>query len=344
MDYLTSAGNLQRRFILATYVWFDATMHARCKYRTLEVAVALSPPMWECDTNICLRPVRVVHDSLAASLKDSERGVVVLCECLNSTTGAPMPFNTRALAKAVFEKGRNVHPCFAIEQEYVLCDAATGQPWKWDIWFADASLPKKTAASCGIGAGHAIGREIALEHFHACLAAGLTMLSMKSGKIPAQWCFEVGPLEGLHASEELLLARFFLNVICERHGLKALCHPKPKRKCEGSACVVKYSNEQTRREDGLTEILIIFQNLSDRHHEDMSQYGKDNEKRLDGIDASAFDTFSYSLGDVDDRASVNVPRSVFQKKSGYFEDLRPAANCDPYVVTSRIHEAAVWVV
>ena len=160
----------------------------------------------------------------------------------------------------------------------------------------------------------------------------------------------MGPTEGLRASDELLLARFFLETLCEQRGLKPLYHPKPKRKCRGSACIVKYSNDQTRAEDGLTELLLIIHNLSRSHGDSVPYFGKDNEKRLDGVTASSFSEFGYGVGGGgiggvggtgDKIASVNIPSLVFFEKRGYFEDRRPGANCDPYTVTALIHDSAV---
>jgi glutamine synthetase len=37
-------------------------------------------------------------------------------------------------------------------------------------------------------------------------------------------------------------------------------------------------------------------------------------------------------------ASIRVGRDVEREGCGYFEDRRPAANVDPYVVTSKIFE------
>ena len=35
-------------------------------------------------------------------------------------------------------------------------------------------------------------------------------------------------------------------------------------------------------------------------------------------------------------ASIRIPRDAEREKKGYFEDRRPAANADPYVVTGKI--------
>jgi glutamine synthetase len=40
-------------------------------------------------------------------------------------------------------------------------------------------------------------------------------------------------------------------------------------------------------------------------------------------------------------ASIRIPREAEYNGYGYFEDRRPAANMDPYVVTSKIAETVI---
>ena len=41
------------------------------------------------------------------------------------------------------------------------------------------------------------------------------------------------------------------------------------------------------------------------------------------------------------KASVRVGNETFAKKAGYFEDRRPAANMDPYLVTGMIFDTCI---
>ena len=45
---------------------------------------------------------------------------------------------------------------------------------------------------------------------------------------------------------------------------------------------------------------------------------------------------SFSWGVASRKCSVRVGNETAQKGYGYFEDRRPAANMDPYVVTSLV--------
>lgn len=320
---------------LATYVWIDGTGHLRCKYRSFSTGVM--PPSWTFTEkgmpDVQLVPIRLIKDPLSSDLAD----VIVLCECLSATEGTPMPYNTRASAVKVFDENRNVNALFCITQEYVLFDAITQHPYKWAEYFNETSIPKQAGTYCGLGTTHVIGRDIALQHYKACHAAGLAVVSMHSGRMPAQWAFKIGPLPNVAISDELWLARFLLEMICEKAGLKPMLHPKPKRKFNGSGCLVTYSNDQTRSPDGMTQIMLILQTLSTHHATDIEHFGEGNRHRLLGDgknDASSYSEFTFGVGDK--CASVRL-----KSNRGYFEDRRPGANCDPYIVTSTIHRAAV---
>lgn len=325
--------------VCATYVWVDPTGHLRSKYRCLEFDGEVVFPQWTTEqapplADVTLVPVRVVKDPFAPVSKIHD--ALVLCECLHSLTDLPIDGNTRARAKEAFTNGSDVHPWFGITQEYLLCAADTGQPYMWQQLFSDTSVPKQGHTHCGVGLPQALGRDVAVEHLHACLAAGLKVTSMHAGTTPAQWAFQLAPLEGLAAADELWLARYILEIVCERHGLKVVWHPKPKKRFPGSACYVTYSNTKTREVDeGLTEIMLVMNNLSKRHAADVLLYGSGNDLRLS--------TAAFTFGFGDRGASVRIPHRVLADKCGYFEDRRPGANADPYTVLATLHTTAIQI-
>lgn len=63
--------------------------------------------------------------------------------------------------------------------------------------------------------------------------------------------------------------------------------------------------------------------------------GQDNTRRLTGQHETSSIT-EFSAGVANRGASIRIPRQVGQDGCGYFEDRRPAANCDPYAVTEAI--------
>lgn len=63
--------------------------------------------------------------------------------------------------------------------------------------------------------------------------------------------------------------------------------------------------------------------------------GEYTKKRLTGqFESSEFGKFSHGIGER--KFSVRIPKSVAQKKKGYFEDRRPSANADPYRIVNAI--------
>ena len=69
-------------------------------------------------------------------------------------------------------------------------------------------------------------------------------------------------------------------------------------------------------------------------------YGKNNETRLTGKhETASIEEFSYGVGHRG--ASIRIPSDCAKKGCGYFEDRRPAANMDPYLVTGKIAETVI---
>lgn len=89
----------------------------------------------------------------------------------------------------------------------------------------------------------------------------------------------------------------------------------------------------------LRVIEAAIERLAKRHHYHIRAYdpkgGRDNARRLTGHhETSKIDQFSASLADRG--SSIRIPRAVGEEQKGYFEDRRPSANCDPYIVTEAL--------
>jgi len=91
-----------------------------------------------------------------------------------------------------------------------------------------------------------------------------------------------------------------------------------------------------RRPNGVSDyIMKAIECLENVHEEHMMVYGKGNEARMTGnCETARYDKFTYGVGDRG--VSVRIPVDVFLNGYGYIEDRRPAANADPYLVTSFI--------
>lgn len=80
-----------------------------------------------------------------------------------------------------------------------------------------------------------------------------------------------------------------------------------------------------------------IEKLSQRHSIHLKYYdptqGMDNKRRLTGLhETASYKKFSSAAASRN--VSIRIPRQVEEEQCGYFEDRRPAANCDPYAVTN----------
>ena len=85
--------------------------------------------------------------------------------------------------------------------------------------------------------------------------------------------------------------------------------------------------------------LLPFQ-LGLKHAEHIAAYGEGNERRLTGRhETASINKFLYGVANRG--ASIRIPRDAEREQKGYFEDRRPSANVDPYVVTAMIYKTTI---
>jgi len=294
-------------------------------------------------TDVHMVPRRIYRDPF-------RRGdnILVLTDCYYEAKegsckdyGSPARFNTRARCEATMALAAEMQedPWFGIEQEYYLLDARTGWPLGWP----KGSCPGKHKEGyyCSTGATKAIGRDIVEAHARACLYAGIKFGGINSEEAPAQWEFQVGPLSGVGAADDLWMARYILQRVCEIYQVGVTFDPKPVQGWPGIGCHTNYSTIATRtKPGGMDAMLEQIQKLRERHKEHLAVYGKGNERRLTGKDDTAA-MKEFSFGVADRSASIRIGRKVAERDCGYYEDRRPAANMDPYVVTAKIVQSTL---
>ena len=135
---------------------------------------------------------------------------MVLCETYQSDDKTPALANFRHTAKKIFEASKEHFPWFGFEQEYILL--------KHDGTYQTSPLgfPRGGYAQpqgkyyCGAGASKAIGRAVAEAHLKASLAAGIQISGLNAEVFPGQWEFQVGPVEGIAAADQLWMSRYML--------------------------------------------------------------------------------------------------------------------------------------
>lgn len=346
---------------VAEYVWLDANKKFRSKTRVIpklfsgvfsadgnDIGVY---PRWDYDgsstgqangtsSEVILVPIFVCDNPL---LQNSVKNInsnhvimrkLVLCETFY-IDGKPTSVNTRHLATTIFDMSLEHKPWFGLEQEYFIFDGH-GRP-------STDKFHETSTHYCGIGC-QVSHRQLVEEHMAACLTAGLNISGINAEVSKDQWEFQIGPSEGIRAADELSMARFLLERIAEKYG-KTICYdPKPFVHINGSGCHSNFSTSLMRDNcddaDGLVEIHRVIRNMEKHHTEDIQHYGNDNDKRLSGIhETSSYNVFSWGVANRG--ASVRINNNTHRDGFGYFEDRRPAANMDPYLVTSILMQRVI---
>ena len=304
---------------IAEYIWLDSDFKFRSKLRTID---SDTPEEWTYDgsstgqatvqdSEITLKPVKIFNDPFRG-----ENDVLVWCMTYTSDD-TPTKQNTR---RDVFTKDE---PWFGLEQEYFITE--NGIP------VADWDSPHY----CSIK--EARGRMFAESHYMTCLKAGIKIGGMNAEVANGQWEFQIGPSEGIAAGDNLWMARYILERLAAMYGYDIDYSPKPFEGTSGSGCHTNYSTKATRKPGGVKEIHKAIEKLSKKHDEHMCVYGANNVNRMTGTNETAeFNTFSCGIGERG--TSIRIPRVTINMNRGYFEDRRPSANCDPYIVTKMIYE------
>ncbi len=323
---------------ICEYIWIGGNGELRSKTRVLQLDNPIYPE-WNYDasstgqlptnenTEGILKPVTSFKNPLRKL--DYAWSVLVLCDTYD-VKGNPLDTNHRHKAKQIFDAKLDEEPWFGLEQEYfITCDNDFEEEYSekynniFDHYCGNASIPEE--------------RQIVEEHLTACLEAGINISGINAEVATFQWEFQIGPSIGIKASDELIVARYLLEKIAEKYKLKINYHPKPSMHANGSGCHTNFSTNGTRSVNGIEVIYKCLNKMKQRHHEHILICGNHNEHRLTGHhETASYTNFSWGIGTRN--TSVRIPSQVLKDGCGYFEDRRPAANMDPYQVTSFLFE------
>jgi glutamine synthetase len=260
--------------------------------------------------------------------------------------GSPHPTNQRSKLRAAMAAGGAAHdPWIGFEQEYTLFQGRNPLGWP------DGGYPAPQGPFyCGVGSDEVFGRDLIEAHTQACLHAGIMLFGTNAEVMPGQWEFQVGHRgfdgevgEPLLVSDHMWLARWLLYRLGEEFDVHASLEPKPvKGDWNGAGAHTNFSTKATRAPGGLAIIEGAIKRLGDKHAHHIKHYGHGLEQRLTGLHETCHIT-EFRYGVADRGASVRIPRAVGEQGCGYFEDRRPGANCDPYVVARLLLETVCGV-
>ena len=316
------------------YIWVDGvepTSTLRSKTKVLEdFGGELSEcPIWGFDgsstnqakgndSDCVLKPARLYRSPI------ENDGYLVLCEVEN-VDGSKHDTNRRSELSTIARETRT-EPWFGMEQEYTMFEGDVPLGWH------DGEPPPQGDYYCGRN----IGEEIAREHMDACIEADIKICGINSEVMLGQWEYQIGPADPLRVADDLWAARWLMEKICAKYGVIPSLDPKPiKGDWNGAGCHTNFSTNKMREANGIEFIYEAVQKMSDKHQEHINVYGADNDKRLTG-DHETCDVDTFKCGVSDRGASIRIPWQTHIEKSGYLEDRRPSANCDPYTVCHRI--------
>lgn len=321
------------------YIWIDGFGNLRSKTKVID---EWPIPVWNydgsstgqaindgSDTEITLVPVKIVPDPFRRYSSGNTKNCLALCATYK-TDDTPALNNNRDQAVQIFKSNPDLEPWYGLEQEYFMSDSIhIGHEHAWPM------IKTQSQWYCGIGGKQPSERLIVEEHLEHCVYSGLQISGLNAEVAPYQWEYQIGPCVGIDSGDQHMLSRYILERIAEKYGIEISYKPKITNELNGSGCHTNFSTTETRSHDGLKHIYQYIDKLSQTHSTHIKVYGEGNEVRLTGHhETSSIDKFSYGVGTRN--TSIRIPNQVVKDKCGYFEDRRPAANIDPYLVTSII--------
>ncbi len=342
---------MPKKYVTLTYIWIDAFNNLRSKTKVLYednfVPNLSTVPNWTYDGSSCgqaegfksdiiIKPQFICTDPFRNHSKC--HAYLVMCDTYNPD-GTPHATNKRYECADAEEKSKDFQPIFGIEQEYFVYDAGTNLPYDWKSAnvASDLYLNKQGPYYCGVGANNACVRHIMDDHLDYCMLAGLHIRGTNLEVAKSQAEFQIGELGPTAMGDELWVARYILDRVCEKYYCYVNYHPKLFECFNGSGAHTNFSTKQMREDGGLKYIHEACDKLREKHSEHIAVYGNvnTNKLRLTGLhETSSMDKFSF---EVSDRGrSCRIPLHVASTGKGYLEDRRPPSDAEPYTVVTRI--------
>jgi glutamine synthetase len=346
------------------YIWLDGSepQQLRSKTKIIYDGTTSNNPkdysMWSFDgsstlqakagrgenTDCLLNPVFVVNDPFRGGFNK-----LVLCEVLNPD-GTPHVTNQRhKLSQLVSNLNisniKSESDWFGWEQEYTLThkpkskfSEGEGLPLGFESDYKTNSPRPQGDYYCGVGSDTVVGREIVERHMDMCMETGLDISGINAEVLLGQWEYQIGPVMALEGSDQLWMSRYILQRVAEQWDVNVSFHPKPLQgDWNGTGCHVNFSTKEMREDGGIEIIKAAMPKLETNHEEHIKVYGLFNDMRLTGDhETSSIHDFSYGFSTRD--TSIRIPAQALVEGRGYFEDRRPASNCDPYQVSHRMLE------
>ncbi|XP_045157169.2 glutamine synthetase-like [Mercenaria mercenaria] len=290
--------------------------------------------------DLALTPVAICRDPFRLG-----RHKIVLCEARYvDKPDKIVEFNTRIACKEMMDKVADKEPLYTFEQEYFVVDE-NDVPLDWSHYSQEIDFDFEI----NVGSHSCIERDLAETHLRACLYAGLTISGMNREMFPSQWEYQVGPLPGLEACDQVYISRYILMRLAEMNNLHVTFkNPDCTRDTKvRSAMHLNFSTKQTREDGGIEHLHKLIENVEKHPQEAIMKYydlkkGKEMRWFLSGIAYMPhYDEFICKVGEKDG-CTIRIPARVAFEGKGYLEERRPTSDSDPYDVCRVFTAAAVF--
>jgi glutamine synthetase len=322
------------------YIWLDgytpvANLRSKTQIKDYDSFPKLEDlPNWGFDgsstrqaegrsSDCVLKPVAIYPDSTR------KNGALVMCEVMMPDGVTPHPSNTRA---TILD---DAGTWFGFEQEYFLYQ--DGRP----LGFPENGYPAPQGPYyTGVGYKNVgdVARQIVEEHLDLCLDAGINHEGINAEVAKGQWEFQIFGKGSKKAADEVWVARYILQRLCEKYAIDVEYHCKPLGDTDwnGSGMHCNFSTEYMRTVGGKSYFEALMKEFEKNINEHIAVYGPDNHMRLTGLhETQSIDKFSYGLADRG--ASIRMPHSFVKNDyKGYLEDRRPNSQGDPYAIAGRV--------
>jgi len=268
-----------------------------------------------------LKPVALYPDG------GRNNAFIVMCEVM-LPNGDPHPSNQRATIND------DPDTWFGLEQEYFLFQ--DGRPLGWP----DEGYPGPQGLYyTGVGFENvgSIARFIVDEHLELCLEAGINHEGINAEVAKGQWEFQIFSKGSKKCADDIWVARYLLQRLCEKYEVEVNYHCKPfSGDWNGSGMHCNFSTKYMREVGGEKYFLALMDAFEKNKEEHIAAYGPDNDMRLTGLhETQSIDRFSWGLSDRG--ASIRWPvKFINDGYKGYLEDRRPNSQGDPYRICSRV--------
>lgn len=268
-----------------------------------------------------LKPVALYPD------EGRNNAFLVMCEVM-LPNGESHPSNSRA--NIIDDEDA----WFGLEQEYFLFQ--DGRPLGWP---EEGFPPPQGKYYTGVGFRSVgdLARTIVDEHLDLCLAAGINHEGINAEVAKGQWEFQIFGKGSKKCADDVWVARYLLERLCEQYQVYVEWHCKPfSGDWNGSGMHCNFSTKHIREVGGKAYFEGLMEAFGKNKDEHIEAYGPDNQMRLTGLhETQSIDKFSWGIADRG--ASVRVSQAFIDNEyKGYIEDRRPNSQGDPYAICGRI--------